>query len=356
MPRPTLPRPTRRVLATAVLATLAADAGCHHHTVARREYDAPPPPQVVTTPAVTYPAKPLPPQGGAALPPPPADPPIVGFQPPEEPRYVQAYDAIQKPKLVVFVNRTVTGELMPVGPSSARGLSADDGRPVVYLRPGQYDEAQAQAIDYELIENLLTEDLSADGKVTVIAPVSARQRLSEDDVREIQAGRPQMLGELATKLNADVLVQVTAHPSQQTDAGLGVRLVAEGLNTHGGQAIAFAAVDVPAPLTKGRLNEYVRFVARKLMDGMSGSWEAMAAPPPAQPNPLSAAAATPAPVTPPASPLSIPTVVIPPTPPAAPPPAPAPAPAPAMTPAMVPATPSGTTRPAANPLDLPPPP
>jgi hypothetical protein len=36
-------------------------------------------------------------------------------------------------------------------------------------------------------------------------------------------------------------------------------------------------VEVPPPLDKRQLNKYTRFLARKLMDGMTGSWRVAAA-------------------------------------------------------------------------------
>ncbi len=169
-------------------------------------------------------------------------------------------------------------------------------------------------------------------------------------MRELQAGRPQMLGELATKLNADVLVQVTAHPSVQTDAGLGVRLVAEALNTHGGQAIAFAAVDVPPPLTRGPA-ERVRPLRRPQADGrhehvVGGNGRAAAGGAAPGPGP------TPVPPPPVSSPAPPPVAV----PVAPPPPVARPTPAPRSRVPMVPATPPAPAAATANPLDLPPPP
>ena len=264
-------------LTAAVLATLPL-TGCADD---RPPVEGQPPVRVVDGPYVNAPAKPMPPIGplGPDLPPAFADPALVTQQTPEQQRYVAAYAAVGQPKLIVFVNRTVTGELVPVsgGRPEVTSTSTGYGQTTTTLRPGQYDEADAKGIDYELIENLLSDTLSGGGRVTMIAPVAARQRLSDAEVSEIQSGRPQMLGELATKLNADVFVQVTARPSRQTAQGLGVRLVAQALNTANGQAVAFAAVDVPPPLTKPQLNEYTRFVARKLMDGMSASWETLSA-------------------------------------------------------------------------------
>ncbi len=344
-----------RLLTAAASAALLSGVGCHHRTPQRTTIepnDTLPPIQVTTGSAPATPAKPMPGGGsGDAMPLPPGfpDPALVRQEMPEEPRFVAAYGAIGRPRLLVFVNRTVTGELVPVAATSVPrpGLVTADAAP--YLQPGQYDMAAARSIDYELIENILSDDLAADGKVTMIAPLEARQRLSEAEVQDVQSGRPQMLGELATKLNADVLVQVTARPSQQTAQGLAIRLVAEALNTHGGQAIAFASVDLPAPLTKPVLNEYVRFVARKLMDGMSTSWESMG-PAAAQPP------ATVTPVNPPPAPAPVPLPPVP-TPTPAPPPPPAPAPTPPIAPAtpLTPATPTSRAS-TGNPLDLPPPP
>jgi hypothetical protein len=80
------------------------------------------------------------------------------------------------------------------------------------------------------------------------------------------------VGELVEQLQADVLIQVQARPTRQTRYGLEVRLIAEALNTRGGQSIGRAVVDIPPPLEKTTINKYTRFVARKLMDDMTGTW------------------------------------------------------------------------------------
>ena len=360
------PRPAALLAAVSVAAL--GTVGCVEHDRDPNPNAGLPPVQVVDTRVDPQVNKPLPPQGGTTgdLPPAFADPALVRQELPEEPRYAQAYAAIGRPRLVVFVNRTVAGELVPVAPAAPAVSRVDvtggyGDRTAVYLQPGQYDEADARSIDYELIENLLADELSADGRVSMVAPLAARQRLGDAEVRDIQAGRPQMLGEVATRLNADVLVQVTAHPSRQTADGLCIRLVAEAVNTHGGQAIAFAAVDVPPPLTKQTLNDYTRFAARKLMDGMSGSWEAMGTPaqtatgsPP--PPPTQMASPSPAEAVPP------PAVAVQHVPPAAPPVA-EPVPSTPIQSPPVPSTPTGpllpataTPQPAVPPSSLPPPP
>ena len=317
-------RTTHTCLTAAVAATLLLDVGCNHHRRYERAGGGPvdgPPPTVVDGPI--QPIQPKPMASGTFGSPPLSDLLPVAPQLAEEPRYVAAYAAVHSPRVLVFVNRTVTGELVPatggVPPAStvrvglAMAPVADST--VTYLQPGHYDEAQARAIDYELIENRLSEELSARGKVTMIAPAAGRQRLTESEVRDLQAGRPQVLGQLLAKLQCDVLVQVAAHPSQQTADGLGIRLVAEALNTADGQSLAFAAVDVPPPLTKPTVNDYTRFTARKLMAGLSQTWEHLpggtgvaAAPPP--PAPIVTAPITPPPAPAPPSTAVPPPVVV----------------------------------------------
>jgi hypothetical protein len=248
---------------------------------------------------------------------------LVNQQIPEQPRFVQAYAVIGRPRILVFVNRTLEGQLLPVndtGPlatientkqsdaavkinSSSNttnygywntGVNTQNNdvespgqfkyvdRTQVYLRPGEYDEAAAKQVDYGLIENTLTDWLSADGQVTIISPIAARQRLTDQQVQELQSGRPQMMGEIAQKLQTDVLVQVECRPSRQTTQGLVVTLLASAMNTRGGQQIAQASVQIPLPMEKTTINRYTRFVARKLMDEMTNAWNARAAlPPPA---------------------------------------------------------------------------
>jgi hypothetical protein len=59
-----------------------------------------------------------------------------------------------------------------------------------------------------------------------------------------------------------------------------VRLVANASNLKGGESLARAVVDVPPPLEKTKLNNYTRFVARKLMRDMTAAWTQFGGPPP----------------------------------------------------------------------------
>src|SRR5712671_4791777 len=141
-----------------------------------------------------------------------------------------------------------------------------------YLKRGEYDDAGARSLDYQAVENILTDFLACQGAIEIISPTMARQRLTDEQVKDLQSGRPQAMREIAQQLDADVLIQVSAHPTRQTQHGLEFRLVGEALNIKGGQQVGRAVVDIPPPLEKTTLNRYTRFMARKLMMDMTQSW------------------------------------------------------------------------------------
>ena len=265
------------------------------------------------------------------LPPPPFnDVPLVTQDTPEQRAFIEAYNNVGRPRMVVFVNRTLEGTLLPVNDddplvsvertrrsrgevtvetrdrrntdaryrdafrdvdargdrdttdrfeSRAPGGGAFSDRTDIYLRPGQYDEVSANQIDYGAVETVLTDWLAAGGRTEIVSPITARQRLTDEQVKDLQAGRPRVMGEIARELDADVLVHVTARPTRQTPRGLEVRLVAEAINVQGGQSVGRAVVDIPPPLDKPRINKFTRFLSRVLMDRMIGTWENMPPPP-----------------------------------------------------------------------------
>ena len=230
------------MLALTSVLGLSGLAGCH---------EDPPPPRVpvpVYQPSDRRDAvsreveKPLPPPRYAnpdAFPP-FDDVPLVSQQAPETPTFLDAYHRVGSPRMVVFVNRNYD--------STQAGAS-------------HADELPATALDYEAMENIMTDWLACGGQVTMISPVMARQK----------AGHYDLTFDQVQQLGADVFVRVEAHPTRQGQ-GTVLRMVAEALNVKGGQSIARAVVDVPPPLEKPTINTYTRFMARKLMDGMIGSW------------------------------------------------------------------------------------
>ena len=249
------------------------------------------------------------------------DVPLLNQRPPEQRAFVDAYNRVGRPRIAIFVNRTLQGEIVPVNDdapiaSVERTRRATTGITVenrdtytaesrrriedrervdrfeskgpgeyrettdVYLRPGQYDEVQAKSLDYEAVENILTDWLASNGQVTIISPIMARQKLTPEQVKELESGRPQVLSEVAQQLGVDILVQAQARPTRQSFEGLHVRLISEAINIKGGDQIARAVVDIKPPLDKPQMNTYTRFIARKLMDDMTGAWSNAPAPGP----------------------------------------------------------------------------
>ena len=220
---------------------------------------------------------------GPDVPPPPfEDLPLVNQRMPEQKAFLDAYEAMGRPRIVVFVNRTLQGELVPVVPGGAIGSpprrtdTRDDPFSSDRPRSGEYDEINAGEIDYGTMETILTDWLAAGGRVEIVSPLMARQRLTDQQVRGLEEGRAQSMSDAARQLDADILVQVQARPTRQTPRGAAMRMIAEAINVRGGQSIGRGVVDVPPPLDKPQLDRYTRHLARRLMDSMTGSWRALA--------------------------------------------------------------------------------
>jgi hypothetical protein len=244
---------------------------------------------------VRDPVKPLPDPRRGELPPPPyADVPLVTQDIPEARQFVEAYRAVGQPRIAVFVNRSPDGDVIPVGnghaaaepfaaPRPAYGNS--DPRSDPNLQPGQYTEVQARSIDYAAIEAKLADWLSCGGAVHIASSATIRERLTDDELRRMQQGRPRVLNDVARNLNCDILVQVQARPTRETDAGLEIRLIAEAIDIPHGEALGHAVIPVRPPLITENVNASTRFVARKLMTDMLGAWSTPATGPaaPGQP-------------------------------------------------------------------------
>lgn len=262
----------------------------------------------------------------------PEDAPLLDVPPPEAGPFVQAYNAVGRPKIVVFVNRTLEGEVMPTteeriisgrrevveaegsidirqretrggvrerggyrggsysesrtdreGSFTTTGPARVERRSEIYLPPSEYDELWAKRVDYEALENALADAMAVRGEVSVLSPRLVRQRLSPEEVAALEAGRPAVLDDLAERLGADVLVHVQALPTAQTDRGLDLRIVAEALNTADAASVGRANADLHPPMSAARLDAVSRYLARRLMDDMTGAWVVPAdEPPPAE--------------------------------------------------------------------------
>jgi hypothetical protein len=269
----------------------------------------PPPPS-----AAVYPAdipKPLP--QPEAEPPPPAfdDPPLVDQKLPEEAWFLGTYNQVGRPRIALFVNRTLDGDLIgdsgePIittttvqGSNGAVDVQHSDGSgysgyysssntnnsdqfksngpaeyhqsTTVYLHQGQYDDASLAALDYSEMESLLSDWIGCDGQVTLIAPGFIRAHLTDQQVQDLQSGKGSSLDDLSKDTGADVLIQVQAHPVRRSDQVV-VLLVAEAINIRGGELLGHASVEMPTPVDRFALNNYTRFLARKLIHEMTNTW------------------------------------------------------------------------------------
>jgi hypothetical protein len=259
-----LNRPTAYVMTGGLLVALAA---CQTPPVGPTPANVPvqnPP----TSPPAVYPAdipKPLPQQDTESEPPPPAfgDPPLVDQRLPEEAWFVGTYNHVGRPRIAVFVNRTLAGSLMGEYDNSTPG----------YLQPGQYDDASLATLDYEEMESLLQDWFSCDGQVTLISPDFIRSHMTDQDVAALQAGKASGLDALSKSTQADVLVQVQAHPVRRNDQVV-VLLVAEAINIRGGESLAHASVEMPTPIDRYTLNNYTRFLTRKVIHELTNAWNA----------------------------------------------------------------------------------
>jgi hypothetical protein len=194
----------------------------------------PPPARGYETELREYePAKPMP-EGRTSMsegPRPFNDEPLLVDVPPEARRFVEAYRQVGRPRIAVIVDPTI-------GPS----------------------------IDYSMMELLLTDWMAADGQVTIVSPNVARSRLSKDQVKAAEGGNADAVRDVA-----DILLHVTSGPTQQRQVR-DIRILAEAMEVRGGDSLARAAVDMNPPMSKPKLNDYTRFLARKMMDGMATTW------------------------------------------------------------------------------------
>ena len=208
--------------------------------------------------------KPLPDPTRSELPPPPyADFPLINQRPPEQTEFLRAYEGVGRPRIAVFVNRTL----------QAQAQNSWDRRGDGYGAGREYEVSLAEDIDYSAIETVLTQWLSCDGQVTVMSPSVIRARLKPEEVSRLEQGRLRELREIAKELDADILVQVQVRPTRQSaQGGTAMRLNAESINLLGGESIGRATVLIPPPLSSEQINKFTRFVARKLMNDMILSW------------------------------------------------------------------------------------
>jgi hypothetical protein len=253
----------------------------------------------------SYPAKPLPAPEPAGYQPPFVDEPLLTQALPEQAAFVETYNAVGSPRIALFVNRTLEGQIVPTRPGrvtsgvevtressgpvkieSTKGRVDAWGRPIDQnterfessgparvtdrtehvTGPSDSDERNARRIDYDAVEKTLTGWMRANGRVTIVSPT-----LTEAERRDLQQGRQNILQQLS-KEGTHVLIQVQARPTDQLPNGM--RLVAEAIDTATGESLGSDVVDVQPPLDKPMINDSTRFLARRLMSDITRTWQA----------------------------------------------------------------------------------
>jgi len=277
-----------KILALAAAACMAALSvvGCADQPV-QRVYVPGPEDQTAYRPVPAQ--KPMPPEGyipGPQQPPPgypqgqmpPQGQPPMGAAPTirnEEP-FVQAYVARRSPKIMVFVNRTIQGD--PLSPDALQqviqtGSYAGNGSTSVQTNPSQADWVGATSTDYQMMEASIIRYLDNSGKVTVQDSDAARAHLNRETVLRIENGDPAAARLLASEMQQDVLIRVTASPTRHAASGQPeVRLIAKAVSTTDARILANAFVDMPLPMSKTNINYYTGYLSSELMGQMAQKW------------------------------------------------------------------------------------
>jgi hypothetical protein len=179
-----------------------------------------------------------------------------------EDAFVQAYVARRSPKIMVFVNRTIQGDPLP-----------KDGLEEILRVTDRQMAPDANINDYAMIEASLIRYLDNSGKIQISDSDAARARLNREQILRIENGDPAAARLLATELQQDVLIRVTAVPTRQSSSGQpAVRLVAKAVSTTDARVLGNAFVDMPLPMGKTNINVFTGYLASELMGSMSQKW------------------------------------------------------------------------------------
>ncbi len=239
--------------------------------------------------------------------------------------FVQAYTSHRSPRIMVFVNRTITGQALPkdgleelmrveekqratgalsvqnsslntansqtnsngyTGSSlsnansntssnnsfSSQGPAEYDKVTSTKKQADKYDNIGASAEDYGLIEASIVKYFDNSGKVNVEDAEQARAKLDREKVLRIENGDAAAERLLSTELQQDILIRVTATPTSHATVGPAVRLIAKAVNTADGRSLGTAFVDMPLPITKTNVNLYTGYLSSELMGDMAKKW------------------------------------------------------------------------------------
>jgi hypothetical protein len=257
---------TLLLTAVAAVALSIASMGCQQEPVVPRSAIPAPDNQAAYQPVPQQ--KPLPPEATGEYPGGPNGPVLpVTHQPlPEEDNFVKGYQAARSPRIMVFVNRTIQGDVLP--PDNLAALvQQPNGQPA----NGKYDNIGASRTDYEALELSLLNFMSAPG-VDIRDSALLRSKLGREQTLRLENNDRSVLPLLEQELQTDILIQVSATPTSHASSGQAVRMLAKAIRTTDARVLASDYQDLPLPLTKTVINVFTRRVAENLMVGMANVW------------------------------------------------------------------------------------
>lgn len=161
--------------------------------------------------------------------------------------YLESYDRVGRPRLLVLVDRA--------------------NPPARSIVPG----------DYETLERVVRDALAAEGQVAIVPPSAARQ-LNEQQLRGVASGDVKAIADAGNLLHADVVVQVRVAPSSAEREE--TQITATARNARDGQQIATAAAPIPPPPQRRQIDFAGRLLGERLVDELAGAWDNLSRIPP----------------------------------------------------------------------------
>jgi hypothetical protein len=229
----------------------------------RREVDYPKPLPAGPRTTVTTP------RSGELEPPPESAPAMTGM--PEAQSFVDVYRRVNSPRIIVYVNPGLSGQLLPArDPRSGQPIASTDG-------PAKATDTDNSGIDYAAIDTALADSMGCGGKVNIVPSATVRTRLNPEQLTQLHNGRPDALAGLDGLVQGHVLIQV-----QLRGDGTNLNAYAEAINVRGAGLLARAS----APVDRAQPAAAANALARDLMAGLAKTW--------AQPVPAPAESAAPA--------------------------------------------------------------
>jgi hypothetical protein len=141
--------------------------------------------------------------------------------------------------------------------------------------------------DYEILEHVVHESLSAGGAVAVVPANTVRERVSTQQLRDLSAGRATAMVDIGNMLHADVLIEVK--PTATNDQ---TQLTATARNIRDGQPIATVTSAVQSASPRRQIDFAGRLLGERMVDALADAWDRLSRDPGAATRPANSVPAT----------------------------------------------------------------